>query len=36
MAGSATNAFLAYGALGDNRGLGMAIGLAVDIGLCVA
>jgi hypothetical protein len=36
MAGSATNAFLAYGALGDNRGLGLATGLAVDIGLCVA
>lgn len=36
MAGSATNAFLAYGALGDNRALGLATGLAVDIGLCVA
>lgn len=36
MAGSATNAFLAYGALGDNRVLGLATGLAVDIGLCVA
>jgi len=36
MAGSATNAVLAYGALGDNRGLGLATGLAVDIGLCVA
>jgi hypothetical protein len=36
MAGSATNAYLAYGALGDNRALGLATGLAVDIGLCVA
>lgn len=36
MAGSATNAFLAYGAIGDNRALGLATGLAVDIGLCVA
>jgi len=36
MAGSATNAVLAYGALGDNRLLGLATGLGVDIGLCVA
>jgi hypothetical protein len=36
MGGSAINAFLAYGALGDNRALGLATGLAVDIGLCVA
>lgn len=36
MVGSAINAFLAYGALGDNRALGLATGLAVDIGLCVA
>jgi len=36
MVGSATNAVLAYGALGDNRLLGLATGLGVDIGLCVA
>jgi len=36
MAASAANAALTYGALGDNRGLGLATGVAVDIGLCVA
>jgi hypothetical protein len=36
MIGSATNAFLTYGALGDNRALGLATGIAVDIALCVA
>ena len=36
MAASAANAALTYGALGDNRVLGLATGLAVDIGLCVA
>lgn len=36
MAASAANAALTYGALGDNRALGLATGVAVDIGLCVA
>jgi hypothetical protein len=36
MAASAANAALTYEALGDNRVLGLATGLAVDIGLCVA
>lgn len=36
MVASAANAALAYGALGDNRALGLATGLAVDIALCVA
>jgi hypothetical protein len=36
MAASAANAALTYGALGDNRALGLATGIAVDIGLCVA
>jgi hypothetical protein len=36
MAASAANAALTYGALGDNRILGLATGVAVDIGLCVA
>jgi hypothetical protein len=36
MAASAANAALTYGALGDNRLLGLATGVAVDIGLCVA
>jgi len=36
MAASAANAALTYAALGDNRALGLATGLAVDIGLCVA
>jgi hypothetical protein len=36
MAASAANAALTYGALGDNRVLGLATGVAVDIGLCVA
>lgn len=36
MVGSVTNAVLAYGAIGDNRALGLATGLAVDFGLCVA
>lgn len=36
MAASAANAALTYGALGDNRTLGVATGVAVDIGLCVA
>jgi len=36
MAASAANAALTYGALGDNPALGLATGVAVDIGLCVA
>jgi len=36
MAASAANAALTYAALGDNQLLGLATGLAVDIGLCVA
>jgi hypothetical protein len=36
MAASAANAALSYGALGDNRLLGLATGVAADIGLCVA
>ncbi|HEY3689666.1 MAG TPA: hypothetical protein VGL46_05110 [Pseudonocardiaceae bacterium] len=36
MVASAANAALTYGALGDNRALGLATGVAVDIGLCVA
>lgn len=36
MAASAANAALTYGAVGDNRALGLATGIAVDIGLCAA
>jgi len=36
MTASAINAVLTYGAIGDNRVLGLATGLAVDVGLCVA
>ncbi len=36
MVASAANAALTYGALGDNRALGLATGVAVDIALCVA
>jgi hypothetical protein len=36
MLASAINAALTYGALGDAPGLGLATGIAVDIGLCVA
>lgn len=36
MAASAANAALTYGAIGDNRALGLATGLAVDTGLCIA
>lgn len=36
MTGSAWTAFDAYGHLGDNRGLGLATGLAIDVALCVA
>lgn len=35
MVASAANAALTYGALGDNRALGLATGIAVDISLCV-
>ena len=36
MVASAINAVLTYGALGDNRVLGLATGIAVDVALCVA
>lgn len=36
MVASAANAALTYGAFGDNRALGLATGIAVDIVLCVA
>lgn len=36
MVGSAINAVLTFGGIGDNRVLGLATGVAVDIALCVA
>lgn len=36
MGASATNAALAYRFLGDNTGVGLATGIAVDIALCVS
>jgi hypothetical protein len=36
MVASAANAALTYGAIGDNRALGLATGVAVDIALCVS
>ena len=36
MTASAANTALTHGALGDNRLLGLATGIAADIGLCVA
>ncbi len=36
MIGSTWSAAAAYGHLGDNRALGLATGIAVDIALCVA
>ena len=36
MAGSAINAWTTYSSSGDNRALGLATGVAVDIALCVA